>query len=50
MADMGDYADRIRGIMQEAQNDLLDFEIICDSEHRVHHLAIIDGMDEEIIW
>ncbi len=50
MADMSNYADRIRGIMQEAQDELLSFEIVCDIDHHVSHLVIIDGLDEEVIW
>lgn len=44
MADMSDYADMIRAIIQEAQDELLEFEI--DSGY----LVITDGMDSEVIW
>jgi hypothetical protein len=44
MADMSEYADRIREIMQEAQNEMLTFDIIGP------HFVIEDGVDHEVIW
>jgi vacuolar-type H+-ATPase catalytic subunit A/Vma1 len=50
MSSMSDYADRIREIIQEAENDLLEFGIECSYPCGVSHFVIRDGGDDEVIW
>lgn len=47
---MSEYADRIRGIIQEAIDEMLDFGIECSSPCGVSFFVIRDGNDEEIIY